>query len=79
MKKAIPYGLGVRVKRICSEEGNYRKHREAVKDHLVNRGYERAFVEKKTGTGGYQGSRRTLEGQMARKTFEESAAGNHVL
>jgi len=45
-KKAIPYGLGVRVKRICSEEGNYRKHREAVKDHLVNRGYEGAFVEK---------------------------------
>ena len=32
--------------RICSEEGNYRKHREAVKDHLVNRGYEGAFVEK---------------------------------
>jgi len=45
-KKAIPYGLGVRVKRICSEEGNYRRHREAVKDHLVNRGYEGAFVEK---------------------------------
>jgi len=46
-EKAIPYGLGVRVKRICSEEGNYRKHGEAVKDHLVNRGYEGAFVEKK--------------------------------
>ena len=45
-KKAIPYGLGVRVMRICSEEGNYRQHREAVKDHLVNRGYEGAFVEK---------------------------------
>jgi len=39
-KTAIPYGLGVRVKRICSEEGNYRKHREAVKDHLVNRDYD---------------------------------------
>ena len=26
-KKALPYGLGVRVKRICLEEGNYRKHR----------------------------------------------------
>ena len=46
MLKAIPYGLGVRVKTICSEEGNYRNHREAVKDNLVNRGYVRAFVEK---------------------------------
>jgi len=34
------------VKGICLEESNYRKHREAVKDHLVNRGYEGAFVEK---------------------------------
>jgi len=65
-KKAIPYGIGVRVKRICSEEGNYRKHREAVKDHLVNE-------------GGCQGSRRTLDGQRAGKTFEESATGSHVL
>ena len=46
MKKAIPHGFGVRVKRICSEEGNYQKHRKAVKDHPVNWGYERAFVER---------------------------------
>jgi len=56
-KKAIPYGLGVCGKRICSEECNYRKHREAVNDHLVNRGYEGAFVENEIKElGGYQGS-----------------------
>jgi len=44
-KKAIPYGLGVRAKRICSEEVDYRRHRQAVKAQLVNRGYDGAFVE----------------------------------
>jgi len=32
-KKAIPYGLGVRVKRICSEESNYRKHRVCTSEN----------------------------------------------
>ena len=32
VKKAIPYGLGVRIKRICSNEHDYQKHRKALKD-----------------------------------------------
>ena len=78
-KKAIPYGLGVRVKRICAEEGNYRKHRDAVKDHLVNRGYEGAFVENELTKVDAKDREELLKGQRAEKTFEESAAGNHVL
>ncbi|KAH3862220.1 hypothetical protein DPMN_025186 [Dreissena polymorpha] len=30
-KKAIPYGLGVRLKRIFSEETDYTKHRDEIK------------------------------------------------
>ena len=35
----------MRAKIICSEEVAYRKHRQAVKTQLVNRGYDGAFVE----------------------------------
>ncbi|XP_052212148.1 uncharacterized protein LOC127831197 [Dreissena polymorpha] len=44
-KKAIPYGLGVRLKRICSEETDYKKHRDEIKEQLLKRGYNGQFVE----------------------------------
>ncbi|XP_052223979.1 uncharacterized protein LOC127839634 [Dreissena polymorpha] len=44
-KKAIPYGLGVRLKRICSEETDYKKHRDEIKEQLQKRGYNGRFVE----------------------------------
>ena len=44
-KRAIPYGLGVRIKRICSDSRSYEKNRLQIKNHLKNRGYHGNFVE----------------------------------
>lgn len=33
VKKAIPYGLGIRVKRICDDE--YRKERKKIKSMMI--------------------------------------------
>ena len=46
MIKAIPYGLGLRLKRICTREEDYRKHRDNLKARLVERGYPTSLVEK---------------------------------
>ena len=46
VKKAIPYGLGVRIKRICSTEGNYLENRSKIKNHLKKRGFKEGSVEK---------------------------------
>ena len=43
--KAIPYGLGVRAKRICSDETSYHRHRHSIKSQLKQRGYDEDFVE----------------------------------
>lgn len=45
MKTSIPYGLGVRVKRICSEESAYKLQRNEIKKNLSNRGYSGSTVE----------------------------------
>lgn len=45
VKRAIPYGLGVRVKRICSEEDDYMKRREEIKMNLQKRGYKNTSIE----------------------------------
>ena len=45
-KKSIPYGLGVRIKRICSDNKHYLCHRQELKRHLQDRGYEAQFIEK---------------------------------
>ena len=34
VKKAIPFGLGVRLKRICSDTQDYFKHRDKLKKQL---------------------------------------------
>ena len=44
-KRAIPYGLGVRIKRICSDEKQYKKRREVVCSQLSKRGYKSDIVE----------------------------------
>ena len=44
-KRAIPYGLGLRVKRICSHDSGYQQHRADIKRHLKSRGYNEKFVE----------------------------------
>ena len=45
MKKAIPYGLAVRLKRICSKEEDYIRHRKELKKQLRKRGYSGKFLE----------------------------------
>ena len=46
MKTAIPYGLGLRLKRICSRVEDYTKHRDNFKTRLKERGYPTPLVEK---------------------------------
>ena len=44
-KSAIPYGLGIRAKRICSSNDRYKSRRTEIKRHLVKRGYGDGEVE----------------------------------
>ena len=45
VKNAIRYDLGIRVKRICSEETDYNNGREDIKDQLIKRGYSKGSIE----------------------------------
>ena len=45
-KKAIPYGLGMRLRRICTQDKDYRRHRAVLHDRLTERGYPDNLVEK---------------------------------
>ena len=45
-KDAIPYGLGLRLNRICSTDENYTVRRKELKDHLSKRGYNNNYLEK---------------------------------
>ena len=45
-KDAIPYGLGIRAKRICSTETAYIQGKQRILHHMENRGYRRKNVEK---------------------------------
>ena len=48
-KKAISYGLGVQIKRICSSNDNYLRHRKNLKSHIKDRGYNANFIEDELG------------------------------
>ena len=45
VKKSLPYGLGIRIRRICSRESDYIKRRKELKSHLRKRGYSSRFIE----------------------------------
>ena len=45
VKNAISYGLGIRIKRICSEETGYNNRRDDIKDQLIKRGYSKGTIE----------------------------------
>ena len=45
VKKAIPYGLGLRIRRICSKEEDYQCRRGKLKGRLRKRGYSGRFLE----------------------------------
>ena len=40
-KNAIPYGLGIRAKRICSTSESYEENRKKIVDNLVKRGHNK--------------------------------------
>ncbi|KAK3106951.1 hypothetical protein FSP39_003763 [Pinctada imbricata] len=44
-KDAIPYGLGLRLRRICSSESDYKKRRNELKQQLARRGYKNHELE----------------------------------
>ena len=44
VKRAIPRGLGVRLKRICSDDTDYRHHRDRLANRLKERGYPEVEV-----------------------------------
>ena len=46
VKKSLPYGLGIRLRRICSRESDYLKRRQELKLYLRKRGYSSAFIER---------------------------------
>jgi hypothetical protein len=45
-KKGLAYSLGLRMKRICEKESDYRKHRKDLKMQLRKRGYSGKHIEK---------------------------------
>ena len=45
MKKAVPFGLGLRIKRICSKDNDFQKHRENLKTRLLERHYPVSVVD----------------------------------
>ena len=45
-KKSIPYGLALRIKRICTNESDYMEQREKLKDQPISRGYSHKIVHK---------------------------------
>jgi len=44
-KKAVPFGLGMRMKRICTREEDFRRHRGDLKARLIEREYPAFLVE----------------------------------
>jgi hypothetical protein len=46
VKRAVPYGLALRLKRICSEKEGYTNNRRMLKRQLRKRGYSGKFIEK---------------------------------
>ena len=45
VKESIPYGLGIRLKRICSEETDYENRKTDLKGHLLKRGYNSKLID----------------------------------
>ena len=44
-KHAIPYGLGIRDRRICSSDEDYNVQKRKIAQHLKNRGYKYRSVK----------------------------------
>ena len=44
-KKAVPFGLGIRIRRICTSEKDFEVHRDNLKSRLLAREYPEAIVD----------------------------------
>ena len=44
-ERAVLYGLGVRIKRICTKTDQYEKHKTVLLDRFQRRGYKRRDVK----------------------------------
>jgi len=44
VKKSIPYGQAIRIKRICTKEEDYQKNKAILKRQLRKRGYNGSFI-----------------------------------
>ena len=48
-KRAIPFGLGTRLRRICSREEDFGRHKRDLKGRLMERGYPGRLLDKELG------------------------------
>ena len=46
-KRAIPFSLALRLRRICSNPDNYKLRTNELIDYLANRGYDKTFLRPK--------------------------------
>ena len=44
-KRAIPFSLALRLRRICSNPDNYKLRTNELIDYLANRGYDKTFLK----------------------------------
>ena len=47
-KRAIPFSLALRLRRICSNPDNYKLRTNELIDYLANRGYDKTFLKTQT-------------------------------
>ena len=48
LKKSIVYGLTLRLKRLCSLEGDFQRHLESLKQWFLGRGYSEKLIQEQT-------------------------------
>ena len=46
VKRGIPYGQGLRLKRICSSDETLKSRLDDLKGFLMERGYDQSFIDK---------------------------------
>ena len=77
-KEGLAYGLGLRIKRICEKEEDYRKHRQDLKIQLRRRGYSGKLTESQLGKVDKLETPDLLNSSR-KKDFAESATSSYLL
>ena len=78
VKNSLPYGLALRIKRICSRERDYLKHREELKTRLRKRGYSSRFLESQICKVDKLERSNLLQYRKQKKSERTSAVSNNV-